>query len=114
LFFFVLSLSLSLSREILVPKDLDTTTTIMELTKWNLMLMVVVVFLGNVAKFGHHPQNSSLPPKQKNTLKISLQKVWTHTHTVIDNFDLRRRLQVLCATIYVCAQEKEFAEKKHS
>jgi hypothetical protein len=45
-----------------------------------------------------------------------LQKVCTHTHThrVIDNSDLRRRLQVLCATIYVCAQEKEFAEKKHS
>jgi hypothetical protein len=54
--------------------------------------------------------------KQKNTLKIWLQKVCTHTHThrVIDNSDLRRRLQVLCATIYVCAQEKEFSEKKHS
>jgi hypothetical protein len=54
--------------------------------------------------------------KQKNTLKIWLQKVCTHTQarTVIDNSDLRRRLQVLCATIYVCAQEKEFAEKKHS
>jgi hypothetical protein len=33
---------------------------------------------------------------------------------VIDNSDLRRRLQVLCAAIYVCAQEKEFAENKHS
>jgi hypothetical protein len=52
--------------------------------------------------------------KQKNTLKIWLQKVCTHTHTVIDNSDLRRRLQVLCTTIYVCAQEKEFSEKKHS
>jgi hypothetical protein len=33
---------------------------------------------------------------------------------VIENSDLRRRLQVLCAAIYVCAQEKEFAENKHS
>jgi hypothetical protein len=52
--------------------------------------------------------------KQKNTLKIWLQKVFTHARTVIDNSDLRRRLQVLCAAIYVCAQEKEFAENKHS
>ncbi len=87
----------------------------MELTKWNLMLMVVVVFLGNVAKLGH-PTKFLTATKQKNTLKIWLQKVCTHTHshTVIDNSDLRRRLQVLCATIYVCAQGKEFAKKRHS
>jgi hypothetical protein len=42
------------ARELLVPKGLDT-TTIMELTKWSLILVVVmVVFLSNVAKFGHH------------------------------------------------------------
>jgi hypothetical protein len=37
----------------------------MELTKWNLMLIVVLLFLGDVAKFGHHPQSSSLPPNKK-------------------------------------------------
>jgi hypothetical protein len=60
--FFSLSPSLSFlffvfflfAREILVPKGLDT-TTIMELTKWSFILVVVmVVFLSNVAKFGHH------------------------------------------------------------
>jgi hypothetical protein len=86
----------------------------MALTKWNLMLILVVVFLGNVAKFGHHPQSSSLPPNKKRTENLVAKSMHAHTHTVIDNSDLRRRLQVLCATIYVCAQEKEFAEKKHS
>ncbi len=52
LFFF--SFSFLFARELLVPKGLDT-TTIMELTKWSLILVVVmVVFLSNVAKFGHH------------------------------------------------------------
>jgi hypothetical protein len=114
-----LSLSLSLSFlflfaiEILVPKGLDT-TTIMELTKWSLILVVMmVVFLSNAAKFGHHHQVPNCQ-QTKNTLKIWLQQIMhTHTHTVIDNSDLRR-LQVLCATIYVCAREKEFAENKHS
>jgi uncharacterized membrane protein affecting hemolysin expression len=97
--------------EILVPKD---TTTIMELTKWSLILVVMmVVFLSNAAKFGHHHQVPNCQ-QTKNTLKIWLQQIMhTHTHTVIDNSDLRR-LQVLCATIYVCAREKEFAENKHS
>jgi hypothetical protein len=91
----------------------------MELTKWSFILVVVmVVFLSNVAKFGHHhqvPRCHQTKPHTENLVAKSMHaQPYTHTHTVIDNSDLRRRLQVLCATIYVCAQEKEFAENKHS
>jgi hypothetical protein len=81
-----------------------------------LMVVVVVVFPGNVAKFGHHPQSPHCHQTKKHTENLVAKSTHTHTHThrVIDNSDLRRRLQVLCATIYVCVQEKEFSEKKHS
>jgi hypothetical protein len=104
------------AREILVPKGLDT-TTIMELTKWSLILVVVMVlFLSNGAKFGHHHQVPHCHQTKKHTENLVAKSMHAqpHTHTVIDNSDLRTRLQVLCATIYVCAQEKEFAENKHS
>jgi hypothetical protein len=89
----------------------------MKLTKWSLILVVVmVVFLSNAAKFGHHHLVPHCHQTKKHTKNLVAKSMHAqpHTHRVIVNSDVRRRLQVLCATIYVCAQEKEFAENKHS
>jgi hypothetical protein len=84
LFFF--SFSFLFARELLVPKGLDT-TTIMELTKWSLILVVVmVVFLSNVAKFGHHHLVPHCHQTKKHTENLVAKSMHAqpHTHTQSD------------------------------
>jgi hypothetical protein len=63
---------------------------------------VVVVFLGDVVKLGHHPQSSSLPPNKKTHWKPGCKK-YAHTHRVIDNSHLRRRS--VCYHLCLCTGE---------